>query len=290
MITGTIRRFSALGLLLLVACARGGADDPAVVLERASSIAHQLQSSAFDVAFTYTTAGSAVKIDGTAEGVMADAGNQLSFSVDAAITMPTNGLDQTVETQGDIVVMGEGEAYVRVQRADGSVLFLPGIGLIPSDMLDRWIRIGNGSGSGSVGLTPDPSFIGLQTEALLVTEDRSYERIDGRDCYAYDVSLVRSKALAYFERIATERNEPFDRVAAEAFLDSYLATGTIWIDDETSVIRRILWTFAGSGEAEGTIVTFDLHLYDHNEPVTIIAPTGATNVNDLMPSTSLPIL
>lgn len=287
-------RFSRFALLIgtatLAACSRGGVEDPATVLERAAVNAQGLESAAFDVTFDYSVP-EGFSARGTAEGVLAEGGRQLSFSVNASVTVPSEGLDKTVSVDGDVVVAGENEAYMRIRRADGSVPFLPGIGLVPPEMLDTWFSLGSGTASGSSSMTPDPSFVAMQVQVIRVTEDRSYEEVDGEDCYAYDVTIDRDKALAYLERTSQDRGQAFDRQATEEFLSLYDAKGTMWIDAETSVIRRISWTFDPAPDAvDAAGGSFTLHLEHHNDPVEISPPAGAVPFESFTPAASLDAL
>lgn len=288
--TGNIHRFALCAALLLSACSRGGAEEPAVVLEKAAAKAQNLRSATFDTRFSYSGSEPAISVSGTAEGMLADAGRQLSFSFEGDVTMAADGLDQTVSVAGDIVVADEQETYLRIDRVDGSVLMLPGIGLVPTDMLDAWYLVGSGSGTSSMGVTPDPSFLAMQTQTLTVTKDRSYEELDGRDCYAYDVELDPAKMLSFLERTARDRGETFDRAEAETFLASFVATGTLWIDAETFVLRRITWNLENASGSPDMSGFFTLHFTDHDEPVEISPPADAVPFPEGMHSSSMQLL
>ena len=278
--TGNIHRFALCAALLLAACSRGGSEEPSVVLERATAKAQDLRSAAFDARFSYSAAEPAMSLSGTAEGTLADGGRQLSFSFEGDVTMPAEGLDQTVSVAGDVLVADQNETYLRIDRVNGSVLMLPGVGLVPTDMLDTWFLIGSASGTGAAAVTPDPSFLAMQTQTLTVTKDRSYEDVDGHECYAYNVTIDPAKMLAFLERTARERGEAFDRAEAETFLASFVATGTIWIDAESSVIRRITWNFENASGSPDMTGFFTLHFENHDEPVEISPPADAVPFPD----------
>ncbi len=288
--TGHTHRFAICSVLLLAACSRGGAEDPATVLERAASKAQQLRSAAFDATFSYATDG--FVSSGSAEGELADGGKRMAFSFNADVTMRAEGADQTVSAAGDVVVAGENEAYVKLSALEGSVLFLPGIGLVPESSLGTWYAVG-GSGSGSLdaGVSPDPSFIAAQAKTLVVTDDRSYETVDGHDCYAYDVTVDPQKAVEFLAETASRQGKPFDRVAAETFVSSYDARGTLLIDAETFVIRRIDWIIdPASGQKDGDRTSFSIHLDEHDAPVEISPPSDAKPFVELLSETPLPAL
>lgn len=289
MMTGSTHRLAICAALVLAACSRGGSEDPATVLERASSVAQQLQSAAFDASFSYDAGVTGLSVEGTAQGVLAEGGRQMSFSFDADVTSQEDGVDTTVSAAGDVVVAGENEAYIRLSRLDGSIPFLPGIGLVSEEALDTWFLSGSTS-SGAVAVSPDPSFIALQTRILTVTQDKSYEEIDGRDCYAYDVEIDQRKAVEFLEDTARQRGEPFDRTAAETFVASYVARGTMWIDAETSVIRQIAWSFESAPGTGDMSASLTLHLGKHDEPVEITPPSAYSPLSDLLPAVSLPAL
>lgn len=285
MMSGRIHRFAICAGALLAACSRGGAEDPAVVLERAASTAMQLRSAAFVANVEYDMPDDGVHANVAADGVLAEGGRQLSFAFDLSLTMPgPQGPAQTVTAEGDVVVADEREAYLRIARADGSTLFLPGIGLIPADMLDRWFRLGDGEAADAAGVTPDPSFVAMQAQVIRVTRDRSYATVDGERCYVYDVTIDAAKALAFLERAASEAGRPFDRAEAETFLRSYVAEGTVWIDEDTSVIRRIDWSFESAPGADIATGSFSLRLSDHDEPVEIAPPMDAVPLETALPN------
>jgi hypothetical protein len=287
--TGYTYRCLLVAALLLAACSRGSTEDPAVVLKRASSVAQQLQSAAFDVTFSYDAGSQGMSIHGTAVGSVADSGHHLSFTFDADTSVPQDGVDRTVSAGGDVIVAGENEAYIRLSKLDGSVLFLPGIGLIPDSSIGTWYLAGNPT-SERTTISPDPSFIAMQMRTITVTHDRSYEKVDGYDCTVYDVTIDPRAMVDFLEETAAKRSQPFDRQAAETFVGSFEANGTVWIDRETSVVRRISWTFEsapGTGDMHGS---FSLHLRDHNVPVEISPPPTFSPLSDVLVSKPLPAL
>lgn len=287
--TGPTHRFALCAALLLAACSRGGDKDPAVVLERASTVAQQLQSASFEASFSYDAGETGMRVAGDAQGTLADGGRHMSFSFDADVTSQGEGADQTVSAAGDVIVAGENEAYIRLTRVDGSIPFLPGVGLVSDDALDKWFLSGSAS-SGAVSVSPDPSFIALQTRILAVTEDRSYQEIDGHECYVYDVEIDQRKAVEFLESIARQRGEVFDRQAAETYVASYVARGTMWIDADTSVIRRISWSFESAPGMGDMSASLTFRLSKHDEPVEIAPPAEYAPLSDLLPAVSLPAL
>lgn len=286
--TGRIHRFAVLATLALAACSSGGNEDPAAVLEKAAAKAQQLQSAAFNANFSYDA--QPMSIGGTADGTLADGGKRMSFAFSVDTTIRGTGADRTVSAKGDVVVAGENEAYVRLDRVDGSILYLPGIGLVPEEALHRWIRTGQGIATADDDLTPDPAMIARQTRTLDVVRDRSYQTIDGRKCFVFDVTIDHDRMLAFLEETARTRGESFDRAAAETFLSSYESEGVAYIDASTYVIRRIDWTFSaapGQPDMEGS---FSIRLRDHDAPVEITPPSDAASLDDVLPDTTLPAL
>jgi hypothetical protein len=289
MMTGFHHRFAICGCVLLAACSQGATEDPAVVLERASVAAQQLDSASFDIEYSYDGGTSGMRVDGTAEGRVAERGRTMDFSFQADITVPAEGVDRTVSAAGNVVVAGENEAYLRFSRLDGSLPFLPGIGLLSDQSLDTWYRAGSGE-TPSADISPDPSFIALQTSALRVTDDRSFETVDGHECFAYEVELDTEKMVRLFESTAERRGQAFDRVAAETFMESFRATGTVWIDASTSVIRRISWSFSAVPGLSDATGRFSLHLDRHGEPVEITIPAAHVPLSDVLTNVTFPTL
>jgi hypothetical protein len=288
MLTGRKHRFAIGAVLVLAACSRGGDEDPAAVLERAAAKAQQVRSASFDATIAYSSP--ALSADGSVEGTMADGGKRMAFRFDADVTTREEGADKTVSTEGDVVVAGENEAYVKLSRLDGSVLFLPGVGLVPDTALGRWFLAGS-TASGAVDVTPDPSFVAQQARTLAVTDDRSYEEVDGHRCYVYDVTVDHAKAVEFLAETANRQGKPFDKEAAETFVSSYDARGTVYIDAETSVIRRIDWTIdPAPGQENGAGVVLRLHMSKHDEPVEISPPAEYAPLSELFTDVPLPAL
>ncbi len=285
--TGQKHRFVFVAALLLASCAPRPHEDPSVVLERAATAARQLQSASFDGSFSYRSSNPEFSVSGTTTGTMADGGRQLSFNLSGDMTMPADGPDQTVSIDADVIVADENETYLRVDKMEGSVLMLPGIGLIPAEMKHTWFSMITASGSTSV--TPDPSLLELQTETLSVERDRSFQDVGGHDCYVYDVTLDPAKFLAFLERTAEERKQPFKREEAQAFIDSIDAHGTVWIDAETSVIRSISWQLKNTPGHDDMSASFTLTFADHDVPVEIAPPADAVPLTDAMADTPLPL-
>lgn len=287
---GFSRLFALWVVVVLVSCAQGGQEPPETVLERAALTAQQLDSAAFDGTVSYTASQpgtGTMRIEADLDGNVAAGGQQVQFSVDGSMTMPTGGFDQTVSLNADVLVAGEDEVYIRFGSIEGNVLFLPGVGLVSPDMLDKWFSIGTAAAGEKI--TPDPSLLTMQTQVLKVLSDRSYEEVDGHKCFTYDVAIDTEKMLSYLERIALEQGKPFERESARTFLEKFNTKGTIWIDEESSVIRRISWVFE-SKEEPRTGFSFSIRLSKHNEPVVIAPPTDAVPFPSSFTGATLPAL
>lgn len=285
--TGQKHRYLLAAAVLLASCAPRPHEEPTVVLDRAAAKARQLQSASFEGNFSYRTAQPEISVSGTMRGDMADGGRQLSFNLTGDMTMPADGPDQTVSVDADVIVADENETYLRIDRMEGSVLMLPGIGLIPSDMQHKWFSMI--SATGATAVTPDPSFLELQTQTLAVERDRSFQKVGGHECFAYDVTLDPEKFLAFLERTAQERGQPFKRDEARAFVDSIDAHGTIWIDAETSVIRSVSWQLKNTPGHADMSASFTATFDGHDEPVEIAPPADAVPFTDAMSSVQLPL-
>lgn len=246
-----------------------------------------MRSASFDGSFSYRSIQPKVSLSGTTTGTMADGGRQLSFNMSGDLTLPADGPDQTVSIDADVIVADENETYLRIDRMEGSVLMLPGIGLLPADMQHRWFSMVTQSGSSTV--TPDPSFLELQTEALVVEADRSFQDIDGHECYVYDVALDPAKLLAFFERTAKERQQPFKREEAQEFIESIEAHGTVWIDAESSVLRSISWRLKNAPGHPEMSASFTVTFDNHDLPVEISPPADAVPFVDAVADSPLPL-
>lgn len=284
---GSTYRFVLCAALSLAACSRGASEDPSVILGRASTVAQQLQSAAFDVTFSYDTGSQGLRADGSAAGFIANGGRNLSFTFDADVAMQEQGVDRTVSAGGEVLVTGEHEAYVRLSKLDGSALFLPGVGLLPESAIGTWFLAGTPS-SDQAAVSPDPSFIAMQTRTISATHDRSFESVDGRICYVYDVTIDPRAMIEFLEETATIRGQVFDRQAAEAFIGSFVTNGTVWIDQETSVLRRISWVIESAPGTDDVRGSFSLHLRDHNVPVEIAPPAVFSPLSDILNKTPPP--
>jgi len=265
-----MRRFAVIGapLLLLLACSQATLA-PEEVFSRATTAIRGFTSADFIVHAKSTEQGNAVW-SADIDGSMASGGTQLSFHMNGAMH---DGDTTAASFQGDIIIPSEGEVYL---KADSLSL---GQNLTPflSALTGTWWKLPEtGSGTSSNALTPDPSLLSMQMETVVLAKDHGTERINQRLAYKYDVTMDQEKILAYLEKTETAKGGTFDRVAWQNYLNMRTINGTVWIDAETFLPDKLLWTIVSTDPDEPNTIELDVTFSDHNEPVSIIPPASSS--------------
>lgn len=203
------------------------------------------------------------------EGKMQNAGKQLSFSANLDVQSGASRLKGSI----DMIVAGERETYLKINEltmAPESMLFPSAI---LSQVANQWWLLPSATGSmiNTSDITPDPSFLNMQTSIINVTKDRGLDTINGRSAYHYDVSVDPAKMKTYLEDVATKRGDSNESNPFEGMN----AVGELWIDSRTFVVHRVIWNLTSTDSAKPLTVHIDAVFANHDKPVTISLPAGA---------------
>lgn len=265
-----MRRFAVISapLLLLLACTQPTLA-PEEVFGRATTAIRGFTSADFTVharsSYEDETLWSA-DIDGR----MASGGTQISFHANAAMFEAGS---RAASFEGDVVIPSEGEVYL---KADSLAL---GQGLSPflSVITGTWWKLPEtGSGASKNALTPDPSLLSMQMETVTLTKDHGTERINQRLAYKYDVTMDQEKLLAYLEKTERAKGTTFDRVEWQNYLNMRTINGTVWIDAETFLPDKLLWTIVSTDPDEPNTIDLDVTFANHNKAVSIVPPATSS--------------
>ncbi|MDD5041302.1 MAG: hypothetical protein PHX87_03455 [Candidatus Peribacteraceae bacterium] len=256
------------------------------VMVLAAQKSRALQSARLTGDGRFRLEGGALPASGTVtvNGVLQDAGDsvQMSVTVDALAT-PGGNKSQTFRLQGtvDMIVAGKQELYFRIQslstEPDDS-LFQPELVALLSG---RWWALPSPA-SGQEGaapggsMTPSPSVLRAQAQVVKVTADRGTETLDGAAVYHYDVAIDPDRLIAYLEEVAAARKETLDRSSLASTIAGVQATGEMWIDAQTYVLKKVTWQISALKTEQGILSgTFTVELGDFDSAPTIAPPADA---------------
>lgn len=256
------------------------------VMALAAQKSRSLQSARLNADGRFVLEGGALPVSGTVtlSGVLQDAGDsvQMHLAVDALVSP---GLDKSQTFRllgaGDMILAGKRELYFRIQslstEPDGS-LFQPELiallsgqwWALPPPVLGQEGTVPGGT------MTPSPSVLRAQAEVVRVVRDRGTATIDGRTAYHYDVALAPEKLLTYLGEVAAARNETLDRASLSASLSGLQASGEMWIDAETYVLRQATWEIRALQTERGVLNgSFTVQLGDYDSALPVTPPADA---------------
>ncbi|NOS66793.1 MAG: hypothetical protein HOO67_00260 [Candidatus Peribacteraceae bacterium] len=263
------------GALLLSSCRRAGDLPSEDVLRLATVQSNQLQSAEYDAELHAEIRRGPVMMtgDATLRGVLAHAGRQASFTVEANGTLTGAAGPTTFRLSGD-VVRDALDTYVlfREFSTDPAVPALQGTG----SMFGTWRSLPRGAQSSPVPqLTPDPLFLRAQSEVVTVIDDHGLEDINGADAYHYGVVIDHDRLVNLMTSLAEEQGQPFDAEKTRRELQAYDARGELWIDAETFVVHRLEWTVTSKEQPAETLLKLRMNLHSHDAAPPVTIPVDA---------------
>ncbi|MFH1444784.1 MAG: hypothetical protein ABIG34_05380 [Candidatus Peregrinibacteria bacterium] len=256
------------------------------VMNLAAQNSRSLQSARLTGEGYFRIEGGALPASGTVElnGILQDAGDSLQMSVAIdALFSPAGNRSQTFRLRGagEMVVVGKKDLYFNVEslstEPDGS-LFQPELVAL---LAGQWWALPSAAGEeeGAVPggtMTPSPNLLRAQSQVVRVVRDRGTTSLDGATVFHYDVAIDQDKLLAYLEQVAAARNETLDRDSLARSLVGLQATGEMWIDAESYVLRQALWTIENFRMQQGMFSgSFSIHLSDFDSAPTVTPPVEA---------------
>ncbi|MSR86913.1 hypothetical protein EXS70_01950 [Candidatus Peribacteria bacterium] len=284
---------TALCVLVLSGCRRFGSLPSAEVLQRATAASAQLESAQYEARVEITSGKAPVAFDARAElhGILGHGGQETAFSAAVNGSFSRAGLPQTAFTVQADVVSEPTDAYVLFH----TLSFNPALsGLTGSQgLLGSWLRLPRDTDAPpALSLTPDPLFLRAQASVVNVVEDKGLERMNDKDAYHYIVSINPERLLALMQSTAESNGRAFDLALARDDLAKYDATGELWIDAGTFLVRRLVWNVTSKQAAADTTpfrVMFSADLAMHNTAPSITIPSDArlvppTLLRSLLPS------
>ncbi|TSC79528.1 MAG: hypothetical protein G01um101425_459 [Candidatus Peregrinibacteria bacterium Gr01-1014_25] len=279
-----VRTILVSGLCVLTACGTTAVAPlpPEEVLQRATDAIPSLVSAAFslDAEVGGVLPGATVSI--RAKGRLQDGGQRLSL--DGALRV--KGGDMPLGLEGDIVVVGERDVFVRLRSMDEGPLRDAFAGLAPGGLTGVWWRVPSTQNEDAAAPeSPDPTLLRLQASVLRVTEDHGTATIDGAPTYHYAVDVDVDKLRTYLSEVARSRGEAFDAEAYEKQWASTHIAGEVWIDAETFYLRKIAWTATPrESKASGLSGTLTATFSEHNAADPILVPEDARDLPLSLPS------
>jgi hypothetical protein len=113
--------------------------------------------------------------------------------------------------------------------------------------------------------------------------------LNGKKAYHYTVSIDRDRLTAYLIKISNPNTlQANEQLLAQ--LKQYEATGEMWIDSETFILSKVVWTINDAKNPDST-ASLSMSVEDVGVDVTITAPAvsqpfsvtpvSATYLNDV---------
>lgn len=264
--------FIALSTFVLLSCTKAGGLTPENVLNKASIANSGLRSARIQVQVGVSTVeGSNNPINGTVQvtGNIQEGGQQLDLLYSTEGAIQTQPKETSWKSSGRFIVISQDESYILVKELQTS---LP-ISIFGFDgeknLLNTWFRLPS-SGAQSTSVTPDPRFLRLQSEAVRVQKDYGIEKNNGKSLYHYSVSIDRDR-LAAFIRNASGSGSLQANTDLVKQLETYEATGELWIDSETFLLSKAAWTIKNTQQPD-SVITLSMTVSDVGVPVVISAP------------------
>ena len=252
----------------------------------AAQKSRDLQSVRLNATGHFRLEGGTIPSSGTVtlDGILQDAGDsvQMDVSVDALVAPGGDG-SQTFRLQGagEMIVVGKKELFFKVEslstEPDGT-LFQPELlalltgqwWTVPAPASDQAGTVPGGT------MTPSPSVLRAQAQVVRVTADRGTDTVGGSAAYHYDVALDSGKLLAYLEEVAAARKETIDRESLRASIAGLDASGEMWIDAETYVLKKVTWEISTLKTGQGTLSgSFTVLLSDFDAAPVVAPPADA---------------
>jgi hypothetical protein len=268
--------FSLIACSLLVSgCSKKSDLPPDQVLRKSAESVSSLNSAAFTVDASLMAPGN-IQLSGNAEGTLQAGGKQFGFTLQLNGNVPSNKGLHALTANLDVAVAGENEVYVRIQ----SLAFTPHHPAFSEDRIQElsgvwWKLPGSSSATPTSTVSADPRLLQAQASVVQVTEDLGIESVDGRDTYHYKVALDREKLLAFLQATASAKGEAFNRASADMWANVLTGNGDLWIDHETSFVRRISWKFVGADAQMPISLSLVVNLTKQNIADPVAIPTEA---------------
>lgn len=249
---------------------------PEEVLKRATEVAQELESVAFDADIDLMMKGGEGMLTGksTLRGRMQDGGEQMHFTLAFQGETRKEDGNASIDAVVEVIVAGGSETYLKVHSltVDPPLLALPPERI--EKLAESWLFIPSKIPAGPMlRMTPDPELLRAQVGIVRVSQDWGIDFVGSARAYHYEVALDTEKLLAFLEKVALERNEPFDREGTAQALLSLEASGELWIDTKTFVVRKLQWRVDFGG---GSSSLFAVRLFDHGDVEPIRPPALST--------------
>jgi hypothetical protein len=209
-------------------------------------------------------------------GVSQHAGTEFELQNEIRGTLTEDGIDHKVQGSLELILLARREVLLHVT----TLTIDPPSTLLNQDAISRllgawWKLPSKDEGKTTESISPDPSLLRMQADVIKVTKDHGLEKINDHDTYHYDVTIDPEKLLTFMRSEAEERHQVFNEDQASQFLQTFQATGEVWIDSESFFIRRLEWNVTSSEEKKESSLHANLHLdlTDHNTAPEISPPT-----------------
>ncbi len=274
--------------LLLASCAPSIERLPVKeVLANAAHASKDLQSARFSIESTFDIdVPTMITAKGTAhiEGVLQDGGEQVHLRIITNAELSPGKDSSRVEGDIELITAPLNETFIKIHRISGEVDHP----LLTSDLIGRltgqWWRLpAADAGAPRPVISPDPQLLRAQSQVVKVISDRGFDNINDRISYHYETAIDPEKLLKYLEESVQQQGKEFEREKLQHVIESMDIKGELWIDAETFVLHRIVWSIANIPINENGVasLSFRMDLRDHNDAAPIELPDQAPPISSI---------
>lgn len=275
--------FLLTSVLLLSACSESSTITPLPaeeVLQESARASQTVESAAYDGSISFSTKFEEVLIasfDVAIQGTFQSSAKQAHFTVNGGGKMADGDGESSLQGNVEVILAGQNEMYVHIH----DVSVEPEDGLMRQEMIDKvkgsWWQLPPDPQAQDLptSVTPDPRLLQAQTQVVVVTNDHGLTKLDGHDVYHYDVSIDPDKLIAYLKQSVPEGQDASeDEAQLRDMLSRTDVLGTMWIDAQSYLPRKVQWKIAKKPNQPGATYTLEVTMAftDHNAVAPITPP------------------
>lgn len=275
--------------LLLVSCAHPSDLPSDEVLKRAIEASGKMVSANFTLTgdIRMTSSETPASLHADMAGTLQDGGRMTSFTLALSGLMTSGGQESKATVDVEVISERESDVYVLLR----SLMIDPPIGAFSSESLQayigQWWKFPSNSAKPATVSTvaPDPEILKAQTQIVSVLSDRGIETMNGRDAYAYDVTIDPERFVAFLRTLSEKKGKPFDEASIRKEIAGYDAKGELWIDHETYYVHKIIWSLQPKETMRVPYeLSFQVLLTDHDAASAILIPQDAKVFGTSLPA------
>lgn len=195
------------------------------------------------------------------DGNIQSGGKQFEVQYATEGTYAVSASPITWNARGKMIVLSENETYLIADQIETNSPLM--------SMSGTWFRLPSLQPA-SPNITPDPRLLRLQSDAVRVIKNHGTSMYQSKRMYHYDVELDAERVSAFFVSISDAQSLAAKNTVTQ-LLSEYDVKGELWIDQETFLLTKAVWTIARKDDSS-VQATIEMSLSDIGKPVSITAP------------------